>query len=122
MPVTFHETPHYAYFRMSGLLDLQEVVDAIEVHYGARNPKLIVWDLSDASLSSLTADGFQSIVAATRKFAAKRGAGAKTAFVVNGEIEKILMNAYSAVASARVEVEYKTFFSLQDAEAWLRET
>ncbi|MGJ3261402.1 MAG: hypothetical protein ACFE0S_17510 [Rhodospirillales bacterium] len=120
MPVAFHEKPDYAHFEVMGLATPQELVAAMAVQYEAHRPKLVLWDFSGASLSGMSPDSFGSLMETSKKFTAVRGAGAKTAVLVNAEIEKILVGAYAAFAKEVVGVEYATFFALADAEAWLR--
>ncbi len=119
MSVAFHEKPEYVHFVVTGLATPHELTEAMAKYYAAYRPKLVLWDFSGASLSGMSPDSFDGLIATSKRFTEVRGPGARTAVLVNAEIEKILVGAYAAFAEEVVGVEYQTFFVLADAEAWL---
>ena len=54
----------------------------------------------EASLSEISHDSFQMIISAVAEFADARGPGARTALVVDGEMNAILAKALAAQVQA----------------------
>lgn len=109
-------------FRVDGAVTAEQAVDAIRHHYSRIPTKFCIWDLSEASLSEISHDSFQMIVGAVAEFADARGSGARTALVVDGEMNAFLAKALAAqVQVNKLGIETRVFRDLQAARVWLQQ-
>ena len=104
---------------MSGQTCRGDIIAAVETFF----PKLIfpdiIWDLSDASISSMVRADFEAIAQATKAHEGIRG-HAKTVFVVSNPETFALICMYTGLAAmTEPDVDYSAFLALEYAEQWL---
>ncbi|MEQ8334651.1 hypothetical protein [Nisaea sp.] len=123
MPIeTLVEGEDLVVFRVDGGVTADQAVDAIRYHYARIPTKFCIWDLNQASLSEISHDSFQMIIGAVAEFADARGSGARTALVVDGDMNAVLAKALAAQVQAnKLGIETRVFRDLQTARVWLRQ-
>jgi len=96
-----------------------DIITAVDAFF----PKLIlpdvIWDLSDASISTMARADFEAIAQATKAYEGTRGY-AKTVFVVSNSETFAMICMYTGLAAmTEPDVDYSAFLTLEHAEQWL---
>lgn len=103
----------------SGAISADEILGRIRSYYGGEVTSLIMWDLTDADLRSLTASDVQQFVDLTNSLTAPR-AGGKTALVVSTTLTFGLGRMYELSKDvAADQIGRKTFRDRKTALEWL---
>ncbi len=103
----------------SGEISADEILDRIRSYYAGEVTSLVMWDLSDADLRSLTASDVQQFVDLTNSLTAPR-AGGKTALVVSTTLAFGMARMYELSKDAAADqIDRKTFRDRKTALEWL---
>lgn len=123
MPIEMETSPDLVIFRARGLLTAEEAVSVITGHFSRTPTKFALWDLRETSLSAVRADDFTVLIEAGAQYFDRRGPDARTAVVVSGEWEEVLLKAYEARALAALgKARMRAFADVDSARKWLFET
>lgn len=108
-------------FTAHGVLTADEVI-ATAAHYYIRNPRFIIWDLTNASMANMSTHDVKRIAANLKKYSEHRENG-KTAFVGHRDVDFGLFRMYASFAEIEgVQTTFSVFRTLERARAWLLET
>lgn len=96
-----------------------DIIGAIHAFF----PKLVfadvIWDLSEADISSMSRADFEAIALAAKVHTETRG-HAKTVFVASNTETFALVCMYTGLAAmTELDVDYSAFTALEHAERWL---
>jgi len=103
----------------SGEISADEILRRIRSYYEGEVTRLLMWDLSDADLRSLSASDVQNMVDLTNSLTAPR-AGGKTALVVSTTLAYGMGRMYELSKDAfGDEIDRKMFRDREAALEWL---
>jgi len=103
----------------SGEISADEILRRIRSYYEGQVTRLLMWDLSDADLRSLSASDVQNMVDLTNSLTAPR-AGGKTALVVSTTLAYGMGRMYELSKDAfGDEIDRKMFRDREAALEWL---
>ena len=109
-------------FICSGDLSVDEIRDAIESFYSDKPTRNVLWDFTDANVSSIRAQDVRGTAIFTREKAHSR-TGGKTALVGTGDASFGIGRMYQSFAElARQETEIQIFRSREEAMVWIAES
>ena len=106
-------------FTASETLTWRDAIDATNNFFSSTPVKHALWDMRKASLSDFPADEFLKVAKNGSRFAEVRGEGAKSAILVTGDFNRMLMEAFSAYALDATPISFKVFVDMEKARAWL---
>lgn len=121
MPITTVEQPGYVEFVLSGAADADEIIDHVHNHFVENEDRCVLWSLTDADMSALSARRFEDIIIAGDLSRGKRRHRARTAFVVSSRPDYMLVTAFAVRAEVTAEFPMRVFESHEEAIDWLRE-
>ncbi|NIA71745.1 hypothetical protein HBA54_24425 [Pelagibius litoralis] len=100
--ITAHYSPASALtlFVAEGRILADDLVAAIETHYGANPTSITIWDLWKADLSELDMPALTRVSDCARNFSKNRE-NPRTVFVVKREQEKLLIKLYKKISEVR---------------------
>ncbi|MFT3867662.1 MAG: hypothetical protein QM715_04090 [Nibricoccus sp.] len=106
-------------FHVRGETCREDIASAIHAFF----PKLVfpdvIWDLSEASIASMSRTDFEEIASAAKTYEELRG-HAKTVFVASTPETFALVCMYTGLAAmTELDVDYSAFTALEHAERWL---
>jgi hypothetical protein len=105
-----------------GVLTLTDILDALHRFYAGDEPprtRLVLWDLSHASLDTLSSDDARRLAEAMSGYAAARQGG-KTAVVVRSELAFGLSRMYEHWREVQqIDLSFMVFRERGKAWAWL---
>lgn len=118
--VSFDHELDVTLYTVIGDLTAEEIIATIEHDY-ANNPTThVLWDLTDGSLSGMTAESFRRVAEVARRVRWGTPDG-RTAYVGSDDLAYGLMRMYTTLAYlARVEADYDVFRTREEALAWLK--
>lgn len=106
-------------FVARGPLQLDDFLGIIHGYFPRLLFNDVIWDLSAASIATLSRTDFEAMICAVKKYEGVRG-HAKTVFVGNSSETFALVCMYTGLAAmAEVNVDYYAFSTLEQAERWL---
>jgi hypothetical protein len=106
-------------FTVVGELTADDITGAIKTDYSQTPTTHILWDLTEGSLSGMTAHAFRQVADVAQGIRIP-APGARTAYVGSDDLAYGLMRMYTALAAlARVPAEYQVFRTKGEALAWL---
>lgn len=94
-------------------------IDFMDKLYSDTPAMHVVWDFRAASLSGFPAHDFRRVAGHGATFADVRGPGAKTAFIVANDFERMLMQAFRDTSSSITPIEFDVFLTMEAARDWL---
>ena len=90
-----------------------------ETYYAGTVTSLHLWDISDADVSQFTFENIEDDAINTKRAAALRKSG-KTAFVTPKDLDFGIGRMCETISEYIIgTIEYRTFRTLDEAEAWL---
>ena len=102
-------------FLVSGDLTADDLIAAIETHYGANPTSISVWDLTHADLSDLDMQALVRVSDCAREYSQQRR-NPRTLFVVRLEQETYLIKLYKEISAMRGSpTSYEHCYTLADA-------
>ena len=108
-------------FKVRGIVTSEGISDALRREMSETPVNNIVWDLSQASLSSLQPDELSAIATCAKQFEPMRSRP-RTAIIVSSSADAVFMRLYEAVAE---KVDLHTTFRIVDSQeealAWIAE-
>ena len=107
---------------VTGELNAEEVIAVIREYYPNGIVKDVIWDLSHATLQSISRYNFEAIAKATKEaIACGSRQGGKTVFVGNVTSDYELLQMYTAIAEiADIRIDYNVFKTIEEARSWLK--
>jgi hypothetical protein len=101
-----------------GVLSTGRVLQIFRDHYPTVGDRAVLWDLTRADVSSLSAQDLTAIAVAARSY--PRTGIRKTAYVVADAASYLKLCQYlNATATARVPIEYAVFKTMGEARHWI---
>lgn len=118
--VTIESEKDLTIFTVEGNLTATEIIAFTKEYYSKHPTKLVLWDGSKGTVSSITALDFQKIAQKTKNQIEKRKGG-KTALVGSFDIDFGLARMYGIYAEIeRIPVQYRVFRNTDEAMVWLQ--
>jgi hypothetical protein len=106
---------------VKGELPFDEIVRKIKAYYESGSTKFILWDLTDAILTNITANQVEALVVLTRQYSNLRKGG-KTALVVSSDFGFGMGRMYDTHHDIRdSDIPHKTFRNKELALKWILE-
>ena len=106
-------------FLVRGETCRQDITGAIQTFFSKLVFTDVIWDLSEANISSMSRADFEAIARAAKAYEGIRG-HAKTVFVASNTETFALVCMYTGLAAmAELDVDYSAFTALEHAERWL---
>jgi hypothetical protein len=106
-------------FVARGPLQLDDFLGAIHAFFPRLIFKDVIWDLSAASLDTMSRADFEVMICAVKGYEGIRG-HAKTVFVTDSPATFALVCMYTGLAAmAELNVDYSAFSTQEHAERWL---
>ena len=106
---------------VTGDVDAEEVILAIERFYAGRPTTKVLWDLSFTSFSKISSADVVRIANLTRQFADRRESG-KTALVFSGNVGFGFGRMFGTLQEVKDSpVQHRSFRSKEEALRWLSE-
>lgn len=115
--ITVHSSPAsgLTLFVIEGRILADDLIAAIETHYGANPTSIMVWDLWKADLSELDMPALIRVSDCAKSLAENRE-NPRTVFVVKREQEKLLIKLYKKLSETRGSpINYGLYPSLSTA-------
>lgn len=106
-------------FTVTGVATVAGLVAAIEGHFSQTPSRHALWDLTGASLSSISSDLFSRMIEASDRYADARGPGASSAVVVKDARDALLVKAFGAHGQIFGRIRFAVFQDRQNARQWL---
>ena len=106
-------------FRSAGPCDGPRLSSALENYYREHDTRDVIWDLRAGQLSDFAATEFEAVARTSAKCAIVRGTGARSAFVVDTEIDELLVQAFVGVAGRQSPIAFQVFRNINAAWDWL---
>ncbi|HIC80105.1 MAG TPA: hypothetical protein EYP07_03960 [Kiloniellaceae bacterium] len=94
------KNPDLTLFIVAGSVSAEDLIAAMETHYGARPASIAVWDLWEADLSGLDMAALVKVSDVARGYARNRK-DPRTLFAVKREQEKPLVRLYEKISELR---------------------
>lgn len=106
-------------FKCTGEITLQEILRAIESFYNETPTQYVLWDLTLARVTSITAEQVRQVVEKVQNLGANR-AGGKTAIVFASDSAYGLGRMYETLIDLKNHTyETHVFHLLEEAKNWL---
>ena len=106
-------------FEVHGDLTAADIISYSSEYYFKQPTKLVLWDATNGSVSSITNDEFHVIAREMKTYTNKR-TGGKTALVSGHDIDFGLSRMYEAYADMEdLALQYRAFKDLDSARDWL---
>jgi hypothetical protein len=106
-------------FVARGQIHLGDFLGAIHAFFPKLRFKDMIWDLSAASIDTMSRADFEAMICAVKGYESVRGY-AKTVFVGKTPETFALVCMYTGLAAmAEIDVDYSAFLELEHAERWL---
>jgi len=106
-------------FTVKGELTAKEIIHHASEYYTEKPTRLVLWDVTNGTVGSISNDDFQQIAGQMKNYISKR-TGGKTAFVVKSDLDFGLGRMYGAYAeSEHLPVAYRTFRTVEEAKKWI---
>ena len=109
--ITAHHSkdPDLTLFVVSGSVSAEDLIAAMEAHYGAEPSSIAVWDLWEADLSGLDMAALVKVSDVAKGYARNRR-DPRTLFAVKREQEKPLVRLYEKISELRGSpISYEMF-------------
>ena len=117
--LTLNGNNQLAIIKVTGEVTTDDIITGIQAHYGKGMATLVLWDFREATIVSITSEGFETIAHTTLSKINDREPG-KTALVGDTNLNMGLGVMYRAIANmAGIPHEYKIFRDISDAMQWL---
>lgn len=108
-------------FTVSGEFLYDQIIDVVKQFYLSEFTLHIVFDLTNADMSAITADQMENIVSVAKRYAHLREGG-KTAFVMSSELGYGLARMYEAYSQVRDHpIAHHVFRNMEEAMSWMME-
>jgi len=105
----------------TGIMDRAEITDAVDAFYADNPTPNVLWDLTDANLSALSAVDVQMVAEHTASRAHSR-AGGKTALVAPTDVDFGMSRMFQTmIDNADHEASVRVFRSRDEATEWIDE-
>lgn len=102
-------------FLVSGDVAAEDLMAAIETHYGANPTSISVWDLTCSDLSDLDMQALVRVADCARRYSQQRS-NPRTIFVVRLEQETFLIRLYKEISAMRGSpTSYEHCYTLAEA-------
>jgi hypothetical protein len=113
------DRPELTLFKCTGRVLSTDIEESIRAFYQGKPSQNVVWDISDAEISELSATDVRSIAETTKQLAHSRPGG-KTAIVSAADMPFGLARMYQAFAElAEQKSHVEVFRSREEALAWI---
>lgn len=92
-------------------------------HIHRHLPKYALWDVRHASLHKIEPALFRPLLDNAGQSFSRRGAGARTGFVVSQHYDFVMMQSFIAFLGLRppeARIEYKVFMTIDECRDWFR--
>jgi len=104
-----------------GKVDAEQIASQIISFLAGEPTQLVLWDIREGSLVSLSSNDLQMIVKRGAQFADRRRGG-RTAIVCSKDLDYGLSRMFQAFASLQhIPFEIDVFRNLEEAREWLNE-
>ena len=111
----YDEALELTVFDVSGRVRAEDLMGAVETHYGSRPTSNSIWDLTLCDLSNIDMNALIRISDTAKKFSAKRK-NPRTIIVVAHEQEAYLVKLYGEIGEMRGSpIHYVLVYSLDKA-------
>lgn len=105
--------------KVLGVLNVDEVLEVLAEFYRGKTTKLVLWDLSNADISSLTSADFSRVAEAVARYAIQFG-DVKTAAVVSSNFAYGMTRMYQALRERGSNAgTFLSFRTRDEAFDWL---
>lgn len=116
MPIETSLVNGVSVFTVSGVLDADQVIDAMSAWYPAHPTLFAIYDVRSASMSGLRADDFLRLAASGAQYAEIRGKEPRTAIVVKPKSgDALVAGAFEANGERVSPIQHKIVFTLDEA-------
>lgn len=106
-------------FNVRGSLSAEEIIEYSKEHYMDNPTQLVMWDITNGSISEIDVEEFGKISTAVKPYTEKR-AGGKTAFVGSVDADFGMGRMYESYAEVeKLPIQYRTFRNRDEAMSWL---
>lgn len=113
------DRPELTVFKCTGKVLSTDIEESITAFYAGRPTRHVMWDISDAEISELSATDVRRIAEQTKRVAHSRPGG-KTAIVSAADMPFGLARMYQAFAElAEQNSHVEVFRSTEEALAWI---
>jgi hypothetical protein len=108
-----------AIYTCKGQISASEIKEAVKSFYDNSPSLNIIWDLTDADVSRITADEIRTLASGVKRLAHSREGG-KTAIVSPSEVSYGIVRMYQIFAEIYAHVaQIEAFRSRPEAERWV---
>ncbi len=105
----------------TGIIDYEQLVQAVEAFYTGKPTMHLIWDFTDADISSLTTDHIRMLATLVKNVAHSR-VGGKTAIVAGQNITFGMARMYQILAQMMKQIaQVEVFRDLNTARVWILE-
>ena len=109
----------YVVFTPNRAISTDDAINWINAFFPVTPVKDVVWDLRRTGLSNIPTTDFHRLIVEADKYADIRGADPRTAILVEGEFDRMVVTVFTTVAEGASKIEFSMFSQMDTATDWL---